>query len=375
MRSGLVKAHRYLALTVGIFFVFLGLTGSILAFYPELDRALNPKLDIPHSEKRQSLETVLGNAKKVFPDKFLHSIFWASEDQPFHQVWFTPSGDDQSLMWEVMVHPSTAEVIGHRQAVPTYDFTRTNFVNTIYTLHLLMFVGPLSFIFLGLCGFLVVLTLAIGVWLWWPTPKSLLLSLTIKRGASSFRRAFDLHRVFGIYSLIFLFIVSVTGIYLALPVQIESLLGVNNETSMASVEVSPTNVEVHDLDSLLSHASTLVNAQHKLKSVWMPSETSSYWRVTFRDPVHIGYAGSDVIFLFDAQTGALLKSSNYETDSGIKQALRWQHPIHSGRAFGFWGRAAVFVSGFVPLVLLITGFLIWRRKRGVLQRGSYKEVG
>ena len=235
MRSGLVKAHRYLALTVGIFFVFLGLTGSILAFYPELDRALNPKLDIPHSEKRQSLETVLDNAKKVFPDKFLHSIFWASEDQPFHQVWFTPSGDDQSLMWEVMVHPSTAEVIGQ--------------------------------------------------------------------------------------------------------------------------------------------ATTLVNAQHKLKSVWMPSETSSYWRVTFRDPVHIGYAGSDVIFLFDAQTGALLRSSNYETDSGIKQALRWQHPLHSGRAFGFWGRAAVFVSGFVPLVLLITGFMIWRRKRAVLQRRSYKEVG
>ena len=367
MRSWLVKTHRYLALTVGIFFVFLGLTGSILAFYPELDRLLNPNLNIRSSGKIQSLDLVLNNAKSLFPDKFLHSVFLASDSASFHQVWFTPSDKDSSLMWEVMVDPATAEVIGHRQAVPVYEFTRENLVNTIYTLHLLIFFGSLSYIFLGICGVFLLMTLIIGVWLWWPTQKTLLLSLSVKKGASSFRRAFDLHRVFGVYGFAVIFIIGISGTYLALPEQVQSILGVQDERPRITVSASAGKGENQDLGSLLSHASSLVDERLKMKSVWMPRGSSNFWRFTYIDPTNIGYAGSEVILMLDAQSGILARSMSYETDSGIQRVLRWQLPLHSGKAFGFLGRTAVFCSGFVPLVLFISGVIIWRRKRAVLR--------
>jgi uncharacterized iron-regulated membrane protein len=364
MRSWLVKTHRWIGLAVGIFFVFLGLTGSILAFYPELDRSINPHLDVRASGKSQSVKLVLDSSKSVFPDKFLHSIFFASEQHRFHQVWFTPSGEDSSLMWEVMVHPDTAEVIGHRQAVPVYEFTRENLVNTIYTLHLLMFVGPWSYIVLGVCGVFLLVTLLIGVWLWWPTTKSFLLSVSVKRGASSIRRIFDLHRVFGIYGFVFLFVISVSGIYLSLPRQIESVLGVEEARQISSVPNNTSQLQRMDLEGVLERAAALGGEGLRLKSVWMPTEATNVWRVTYSDPANIGRAGSDVILLIDARTGVLVSTDRYETDSSVQRLLRWQLPLHSGKALGTWGRVAVLLSGFVPLALFITGLLIWRRKQG-----------
>ena len=363
MRSWFVKAHRYLALTMGLFFVFLGLTGAVLAFYPEVDRFINPHLDIQSRGGVENLGLVISNAKTVYPDKFTHSIFLASETHRFHQVWFTPSSSDFSQMWEVMVHPDTAEVIGHRQAVPVYEFTRENIVNTIYTLHLLMFFGPLSYLLLGILGIFLVLTLFIGVGLWWPTRKSLWLSVSIKRGAGSFRRVFDLHRVFGIYGFIVLIVIGISGTYLALPSQIDSVLGVqdkliNNELAQ-SKEVTTQD---KTLDDVVSFASSQVGDQLKLKSVWMPNYTSNTWRITFLDPRHIASAGSDVVLTVDSISARVLGVSDYASHSGVEKFLRWQLPLHSGKVFGFWGRLLVLLSGFIPLVLFVTGIIIWKRK-------------
>ena len=41
-RKAWLASHRWLGLVLGAFFVLLGLTGSLLVFYTELDTALNP---------------------------------------------------------------------------------------------------------------------------------------------------------------------------------------------------------------------------------------------------------------------------------------------------------------------------------------------
>ena len=44
LRTVARRVHLWLGLSLGLLFVVSGLTGSILAFYPELDRALVPAL-------------------------------------------------------------------------------------------------------------------------------------------------------------------------------------------------------------------------------------------------------------------------------------------------------------------------------------------
>lgn len=350
---------------MGIFFVFLGLTGSFLSFYPEIDRVLNPNLNISVVTIEQvSLDKVLDNAKKTHPNLFLHSIFIASDSHPFHQVWFTPSSADFSQMWEVMVHPHTAEVIGHRQAVPVYEFSKENIVNTIYTLHLLMFVGDYSYIFLGLLGIFLLINLILGLGLWWPRLRNFLTVVTIKSQTSLYRRFFDLHRVFGFYGLILLSVVAFSGVYLSLPSQVGSLMGV--ELLKAPIRTDSEKLSSSHLipiSNVIEIAKEGVPSESKIKSVWMPNSETNSWRVTFSIPGYIGASGGYWIVFVDNRTGKVAQISDYESASTAKKFIDWQLPLHSGKALGLLGRALIFLGGLLPLFLFLTGLYIWYKKR------------
>ena len=44
MRQAFVLVHRYLGLTMALFLIVAGLTGSVMAFEDEIDAWLNPEL-------------------------------------------------------------------------------------------------------------------------------------------------------------------------------------------------------------------------------------------------------------------------------------------------------------------------------------------
>ncbi|MDP3009612.1 MAG: PepSY-associated TM helix domain-containing protein [Methylococcales bacterium] len=48
--------------------------------------------------------------------------------------------------------------------------------------------------------------------------------------------------------------------------------------------------------------------------------------------------------------------------------ITWLHPLHSGEIAGLTGRWIIFISGFIPVVLYVTGFIRWRQKRAVKNR-------
>jgi uncharacterized iron-regulated membrane protein len=190
-----------------------------------------------------------------------------------------------------------------------------------------------------------------------------MLSLSIKKDAGFFRRVFDLHRVFGFYSFIVLFILSISGIYLALPSEIESVLGGANRDETREIIVNKkVALQGKDLESIVRFTSSSLDNQFPLKSVWMPNDSSDLWRITYVDQQNIVSSGSEIILWVNNDSGALQKTTDYSHASATQKFLRWQLPLHSGKVFGFWGRLAVFLAGLVPLLLFVTGLMIWRRK-------------
>jgi uncharacterized iron-regulated membrane protein len=65
----------------------------------------------------------------------------------------------------------------------------------------------------------------------------------------------------------------------------------------------------------------------------------------------------------DRHTGAVRTTRTWADMTAADRFLDWQLPLHNGEAFGLIGRLIVFVTGLLPLALLVTGFLIWRHKR------------
>ena len=71
----------------------------------------------------------------------------------------------------------------------------------------------------------------------------------------------------------------------------------------------------------------------------------------------------DVIVWLDQWSGAILHTRDRRALPVGEVFLHWQFPLHGGEAFALPGRLLVFVAGCTPLLLAVTGVLIWRRKR------------
>lgn len=361
-----VILHRWMGLVVAAWLVALGLSGSFLAFYPEIDRALNADWVTPQSRGTPvSMQRVLDSAQRAMPDRFLHSVFPPDGPRDVHHVWFTPSAEDQSRMWEVLVDPNDARVLGQREAVPTIDFSRRNIANTVYTLHLNLFMGDLGNTVVGLVGLVALASSFSGLVLWWPRDaRGWQRALTVKRGTRGVRLHFDLHRVSAIYSVVVLVIVLATGVTLIFGSETRSILGLVSPVRQPPAPMhAETNASSVDADQVLARATTEVPGG-RVRCLWLPGASGSAWRVTSTEPRGIVWAGGRSELWLRTDDASVIESRRHDDASAAETYLAWQVPLHNGRAFGLAGRWIVCALGVVPLLLAVTGVLIWWRKRG-----------
>ena len=70
LRRSLLALHLYLGIVLGLFFSLLGLSGSALVFYPEIDRWLNPELVIKGSAPAEiRYQAVFNQLHQQFPQR------------------------------------------------------------------------------------------------------------------------------------------------------------------------------------------------------------------------------------------------------------------------------------------------------------------
>jgi uncharacterized iron-regulated membrane protein len=100
--------------------------------------------------------------------------------------------------------------------------------------------------------------------------------------------------------------------------------------------------------------------------LWMlsaPKGEDDIYYVWKRDVEELGPFIGYREFVIDQYSGELLKVYDSGTGSAGDVLMDWQWPLHSGQAFGWPGRALVFLSGLVCPVLYVTGIIRWLQKR------------
>lgn len=360
-----VVIHRWVGLLAGAWLVVVGLSGSFLAFYPEIDRALNPDWSTPQSRGEPlPMQRVLDSARQAMPGRFLHSVFPPDGPDDVHHVWFTPSAEDQGRMWELLVDPSNGRVLGQREAVPTMEFTRRNIANTVYTLHYNLFMGDAGSTLVGFVGLFALVSSLTGVVLWWPRGgRRWSQALRIKGGARGVRLQFDLHRVAAVYSVVVLVVVVFTGVTLTFGTQTRAVLSqVSIVRSPPHESLPPRSHALVDADVVLARAAAEFPGS-RVRCLWLPQASGPAWRVTLAEPQGIGWAGGRAELWLHPADASLIEARRHGDASAAETYLAWQLPLHSGRVLGVPGRIAVCVLGFVPLLLAVTGALVWWRKR------------
>ena len=113
--------HRYLGLALGLLLIFIGITGSLLVFEPEIeDWAIARQFGtvIPQ-EQTISIDRVAEIAQTTYPDWDLVYIRWSDEPhQPLILRMIEPAFDSNIYMdgeHQVFIDPYIGEVLGDRK--------------------------------------------------------------------------------------------------------------------------------------------------------------------------------------------------------------------------------------------------------------------
>jgi uncharacterized iron-regulated membrane protein len=374
-RSFWLTIHLYLGLSAGLIFVLAGLTGSLLVFYVEMDEWLNPALQISAAATTtpKTYTEIFQALQARHPER---TGAWRLEmprhpQAPLTARYYQPAETAHLEFAPLMVsvNPYTAEITSSR-------FWGEYAMTWIYDLHYTLLLDATGKIIMGIIGGLLLVGLCTGLYLWWPAPGKMRTALTFKQAASQPRFIFDLHKVNGVYSFIVLLLLILSGVLLELPnffnPGIERLSPLYQPKNTVSLP-QPGRAKILADQAVAIALQAFPHAT--LRWLESPRDATGSYRVMVYQPGEPSKRFPKTTLWINQYSGAILSVRNPAKHSAGDNFLSWLHPLHSGEIAGMPGRWLVLASGFVPLMLYVTGFIRWRQKRRAAFRARHKALG
>ena len=359
LRRKLLFLHRWLGIILGIYFLMLGVTGSLLVFAREIDRALNPELlTVQPQGQYQPLSAIVESFRREYPDA---PMTYVNYPLPPNGVFNVRSGPNEASQLYVYVNPYTAEIIGDRSRIGS-------FYGFLMYLHFYLFIGQLGWTLNGWGALLLTVALLLGVWLWWPAHRAggavWKGRFSVRTNAGKSRVLYDLHNAVGIYPIVFSLIFTLTTLVFAFPDASRSVLYTLTGTPRDPVfRLNPEpDTPLLPLDELVAVADRAIDGRILRVSFPQtpdaPLQVRKEWddwnRTRNRAMVTVNPYTAEVLDVYDSR----------RHESPGRLLVQWAIPLH----FGIWGgmptRILYVVLGLVPVVAFVTGFWRWRlRKR------------
>lgn len=360
LRKMFLKIHLYLGLTAGLLFALTGLTGSLLVFGEEIDASLNPRLlRVEPKNARVSISVVEENVRAVFPGDKIYRIKMPLEPADVYEFWMNANGD-----LRVYVNPYSGEITGSRV------FSRT-FRGFLFNLHTQLLSGETGKSIVGAAAFLFLVIGISGIVLWWRGLRHIKRGLTINLKSNWKRISFDAHHAVGFFAFVFLSISAFTGIHLVFNQPFERT--VNWLTGTANRQPAPVSLVRNETKPLtlgeIQNLSSRTWSEAETTWIYPPANSAAAFMVRKKFPAENHPSGKSFVY-FDQYTGAILRAENALEVPPATRAVNNLYPLHIGRIGGVFTKVLQVGVGLTPLILLLTGFLMYRNQAGRTKQRS-----
>lgn len=357
MRGVLVLSHRWFGLIGALWLFLVGLTGSVLVFYAELDHALNPELF--KSRGGEVVATVDGAiaAVEASGDGRRVTSFWKGA-QPAGAWTFYIAGDEGTP--EVYLDPTTGKVTGER-VWNELKLDRPHLMPMLYTFHYSLFLGGVGDWLIGLLGFVWLLDHVVAGVLSFPSAKRWRESFRIRR-AGGHKLTFDLHRAIGLWLIPVTFIVALTGTYMNWRPYAWAIVGVFSEMSPWPGSDRPA-LPAPMPRPAMSFSQAIAAAKAETPQGASYNAVTGLYSVTAFDARDLTRDYGMLYTVVDARTGKIVDQRHLAHGTAADVIDAWQLPLHSGKVAGWPGRIAIFLSGLALCSFVVTGLMLWARKR------------
>lgn len=333
--------HSWVGLKLSLFMSFVLITGTLAVFAPEIDWMLTPEMRASESGGAPlPLAELLDRVKREYPTWQLDRI-----DAP-QNSWFTaqvlayrPDGD----LRRIYIDPYTGAILGDGPFFNVQRFLRETHRN----LFLPTWVGvPL----VGSLSFALAASLITGLVVyrkWWRS--------FFKWRHAKGRRQFlgNLHRLFGLWSLWFVLVMSATGLWYFI-----EYTGGRAPRLPAHGYAAAGASQQHMPDTALQLIAESAFEGFEVLRIQPPDRPG--------DPiVFLGQASANLVrtranfISLDPVTGAVIRISN-ASDLGMHQRIsEMADPLHFGTFGGLVSRAIWFLFGLLLSTIAVTGACIY----------------
>ncbi|WP_447728272.1 PepSY-associated TM helix domain-containing protein [Sphingomonas koreensis] len=358
------RVHLWLGLSVGLLFVLLGLTGSALVFYIEIDAALNRSAigavgGSAPGWSSPAWDRALATARQRWPDPGGDWSFESTgEGGAIPARYYPPSQGhghhaEREMVW------FSADGSSVLRAEPWGGYL----MSWIYELHMHLLAGETGRQIVGWSGVATLVLLVTGIVTWWPR-GSWRKALAFKRRTVPTRRLRDLHKHFGLWSSALLLVLVATGVLLSLPAVKTQVIAVAIATPDTPAAPHSTASEGRQIP-----VSTALAAAHRalpdarLAFIDVPGAGNKPFRMRVQVPgdPHRRFPSS---FIFvDQYSGRVLAIHDIRKGNAGTGANAWIRTLHDGSVGGIAARILAVLLGLIPAILFGTGLLHWMRRR------------
>jgi uncharacterized iron-regulated membrane protein len=351
MRKTLLYLHLWAGLTAAFFLLLLGVTGTLMVFENEIDRALNAKLAYVEPAGRPlTLDAITQKIQSRYPGAKIEGFELPQRPDLSLFVGFIDSGGKEVRLF---LNPYTGEPLGAPEQ-------GNHLMSRIHQFHTHLLAGNAGKQIVGWSGVLLLLLSVSGIILWWPRKL-----FRLRWSGSGKRFNFELHNSVGILSSVFLLVFAWTAICIHWEREVGNLAQqMSHATPPRAKPAQPPQPGAAQLspDRLVQIAQQTAPGA-AVVALDFPGNPRQPASLALKYPEDHTPLGRTRMRL-DAYTGrVLMVQSSREMSAPLKYARLWNREIHTGDILGWPTRIlAAFFSLMLP-VLTLSGPIIWWNRR------------
>ena len=341
-----LKYHSYTGLLVGVFLFIMGISGAILVFQHDIEDKLWKEYIHVQSKGEPKIDKGIRTVQNTYPDWDTRLIHF----EPDEALIFNLRKPDQRLF--VFVHPTSGEIIKEINEL-------TTFTRWLLKFHYSLQAGVVGRMIVFVVGILFFISLLTGAYLY---RKSILKTLLFRTKVNNTtKRTFysSLHRIVGVWALIFNLLLVITGIFLSYSVVAASLkdpVMPNTPTVTASMEKVLRKI-------------TTDNPDFDPTYIRLPSNdrgNALVYGFYNNDPFY--FSEFINVFQVDYHSGEIVNIQKAQEVDLLTQLSGSLLPLHFGNYGGIWTKILYSLVGLSGPFLSISGFFIWRKSNSFKKR-------
>lgn len=350
MRKALFQLHLWVAIVAGAFLLIFGVTGSIMAFEPEIDHLTHPRLSyVTPQGHTMPLAAIGAAAAKAFPGERVTGYLFPTAPDLAYQVSIKQGA--------VCVNPYSGEILGVIPPGPTM-------ISKIHQLHLRLLIrnkADSGKAIMSAAGLAALFLLLSGLYLWWPIKR-----ITVGGSASTRRFWFDVHNATGVFAFVVLLALSFTGVIIGYEDHTVPLLYkmTNSEPSKQPDTPPPApGAKPITVDEAVEIARMAIPGAPPFQ-VNVPGPKNAY-AIRSHFPEDLTPGGRSRVIV-DQYSGKVLFAEGSRTAPAGSRLVILNRAIHTGDIFGIPSKTVASLASLTMVAQLVSGLIMWiKRLRAV----------